>query len=112
LSLLVRGDDEVAAVRADFDGSVQVGSVDLCAVILEAGDRRRRWVTVVVVGADADHGNSWLQYVEQLVGRGGRRAVMCHLQDVYVSAEVLGQTTRNQLWIDVLLHVTGEQHPP
>src|SRR6478672_11117 len=67
LALPLCRDDKVASVCRDFDGPVQVGSVDRRSVTFEAGDRRRRWMSVVVIGADTHYGDLRLEYVEELV---------------------------------------------
>lgn len=79
---------------------------------LEAPDGRRRRMAVVVVGANADDRDLGPQNVEQLVGGRRRRAMMGDLQNVDRAAQVAGQPTRNQLRVNVLFHVAGEDHPP
>jgi hypothetical protein len=69
-------------------------------------------VAVVVVGANADDRDLGLQEVEQLVRGRRRRAMMGDLENVDRPAQVAGQTARNQLRINVFLHVAGEEHPP
>jgi len=69
-------------------------------------------MSIVVVGANTDHSDLWLEHVEQLVCRRSGRAMVGNLQHVDRTSKVSGQAACDELRVDVLLHVAGEKHPP
>src|SRR5687767_11987993 len=52
---------EVAAVGADFDAAIDVGSEKPRAGFLEPSDRRRGWMAVRVAPASTHHRDPWPQ---------------------------------------------------
>ena len=103
-------DAQVGAIGRDRHAAVEVRAVDLCAMLLETFQRRRRRVAVAVVPADADDRDARQQCVEQCVSRGGAAAVMGDLEDVDRGVQMARQAAAQQLRIDLFLGVAGEEH--
>ena len=66
---------------------------------------------IVVVGADADHCDARLEHVEQRVRRRRAGTVVGNLEHIDRAAQMFGQPAGEELRIDLLLHVAGEEHP-
>lgn len=102
-----RPDPEPAALDRDLHGAVRVGAVRPTRERMEPLERRRRWMAVRVArtrGHDRDgrpHG------LEERPGRRRARPVMRDLQQVH-----LRQAAGEELGVDPLLDVAGEQEPP
>jgi hypothetical protein len=111
LSLPFSADHEIVPIRGYLDRTVQVGAIDGRAMAFEALDRRWRWVAVIVVCTNADHRDLGPQHIEQLVRGGRRRTVVGNFEHIDRTTQMTGQPARNELRIDVLFHVAGEQHP-
>jgi hypothetical protein len=94
-------------VELDLDRAVEVGPVDQRRRALEPLDDRRRWVAIVVVGADRDQGHGRVECVDE--GRRGRAvaAVMADLEHIHRS-----EPAGHDRCLDVGFDVAGQEEPP
>ncbi len=67
-------------------------------------------MTVGIVEAGTDKGDSWLKSGQEGGGRRRPAAVVSHLEHIDRAAR--GQAFAQYLRVDLLFHVAGEEHPP
>jgi hypothetical protein len=99
-------------VGADRDGPVEIGPEEPGAGLLEAGDGPWGGMPVGVACARADDGDMRREAFDERIGRRGRTAVVGDLQHVESATVGRRQPGGQQLWVDVLLDVAGQQQPP
>jgi len=66
-------------------------------------------MTIGIAPARADHRHAWPELLDEGVRRGRAAAVMRDLQHVQPVGAIEGQSLGQELSIDLLLHVAGEQ---
>ncbi len=103
-------DAQVVAIGLDGDAAVAIGAVGACPRRAQPLERLCRGVAVRVAGAGADDGHARPQGVEEGLRRGAAAAMVGHLDDV--EAPPVGDAAGDELRVDLLLDVPGEQEAP
>ena len=93
-------------VERDLDRPVRVGPVRPAGQLVQPIERRRRRVAVRIAGARRDDGDPRTHRLEEWPRARGARAVVRDLEQVD-----RGEPSLEQLRIDALLDVAGEQEP-
>ena len=104
--------DQVGAIRAYLDRTVDVGPEQLRAASLQARLCARGGVAVRVAEARADDRDARAERGDERIGSRRPAAVVSDLEHVELAAGAFRDAISEKVRVDLLLDVAGEQHPP